>query len=65
MPGERLTWHTAATTTGTPAKPRRRSSPRPHPAPAPAHFVKPISAHYWISEGYGVPGPGRPDTTPG
>jgi hypothetical protein len=67
LPGEHLHWHVAGTT-GTPAK-HAPAKPAPgKPAPGkPVHhrtppassadFVKPIGAHYWISEGYGVPGP--------
>ncbi len=62
LPGEHLTWHTAAATAA-PAKPVKPAKAAPakavpaKKAPASAHFVRPISAHYWISEGYGVPGP--------
>ncbi|MFC1420341.1 transglycosylase family protein [Streptacidiphilus cavernicola] len=52
------------TATPAPAKPKP-APPKPAPAkPKPAkaaaassHFVRPISASFWISEGYGVPGP--------
>ena len=65
LPGERITWHAAAAsgTTGPKPAPPKPAPPKPAPAkpkpakPASAHFVKPVTAHYWISEGYGVPGP--------
>ncbi|MFC1430442.1 transglycosylase family protein [Streptacidiphilus sp. N1-3] len=71
LPGEHLTWHSPAPVRTAPVRTEAKAAPakpavakakaKPKAAPAKAHasaaFVKPISAHYWISEGYGVPGP--------
>ncbi|MEY9835231.1 transglycosylase family protein [Streptacidiphilus sp. EB103A] len=60
LPGERLTWTGSASTAKPAAEVTFATSVVHHTAkatPAAGGFVAPISAHYVISEGYGVPGP--------
>jgi murein DD-endopeptidase MepM/ murein hydrolase activator NlpD len=54
-PGERLSWHTGGVAVPAPKPPTVAVHHAPRPAAS--GFVAPISAHYFISESYGVPGP--------
>ncbi|TDU02994.1 murein DD-endopeptidase MepM/ murein hydrolase activator NlpD [Streptomyces sp. 846.5] len=58
LPGERLTWTGSATAAKPAAEVTFATSVVHHTStPVASGFVAPISAHYVISEGYGVPGP--------